>query len=89
VKTYSYDWNDERKGHVELGFIADQLQEVVPEAITEGEQSEDPDKDSLLYIENARLLPYCVKAIQELSSQVEAMKAEIETLKQKLAEKGE
>lgn len=47
------------------GFIAQELEEVFPEMIVEGEY---------LKIKKDQLLPYLVKAIQELSAEIELLK---------------
>lgn len=55
-----YDWR-ETKEHVNMGMIAQQVQEVIPEAVKVS------DKTGLYSINQIALIPYLVKAIQELS----------------------
>ena len=61
IEVSSFDWiaTDE---HVEAGLIAQQLQEIIPEAVLEN-----PDTNRLS-IKNDALIPYIIKAIQELTS---------------------
>ena len=61
-------------GYDQIGFIAQELEEVLPEAVRghEGNKS----------IMDNSLIPVLTKAIQELSQQVTDLKAEVESLKQ-------
>lgn len=62
-----FDWceNDE---HVPIGIIAQQLREVAPELI-------ETSKSGLLSIKTSSLIYYAIKAIQELSGQIENLQA--------------
>lgn len=59
VDVLQYDWRiaDE---HVDMGFVAQQLQSVIPEAVSISEDTE------LYSIKTNRLIPYLVRSIQEL-----------------------
>ena len=59
-----------------IGFIAQQLQEIVPEAVSESQ-------DGILSVSKEALVPHLVKAMQELSAQVEELKKEVAELKSK------
>ena len=60
----------------ENGFIAQELQKVMPMLVTEG-----TDKDKLLSVNYTALIPVLTKAIQEQQEQLSTQKKEIETLK--------
>ena len=60
----------------ENGFIAQELQKVMPTLVTEG-----TDKDKLLSVNYTTLIPVLTKAIQEQQEQLSTQKKEIETLK--------
>lgn len=66
------------------GFIAQEFQEVLPghvhEAEIKGELKNALGKDKMLLLE-ADLVPYLVKAIQELKAELDTVKAELATLK--------
>ena len=83
IKLRQFDFKDEKRGtHKEIGYVAQELQEVVPDCVMNV-----PDKefeDGLLYVEDKPLIPYLVKAIQELSAKVESLE---NRLKQKEGEK--
>lgn len=58
----SFDWIETGE-HEDAGIIAQDLREVIPSAVTEDEQT------TVLSVSQLKLIPYIVKAIQELSEQ--------------------
>lgn len=71
-----YDWIDkERFGEGrQLGFIAQEVKEIIPEAISHN-------ADKTLSLDYAKLTATLASAIQELNAKVEALTAEIAQLK--------
>ena len=67
-------------GKMEIGFVAQELHEVFPQAVSKG--GEDPNKQPWL-IDYAKLTPVLAKAIQEQQLQIEELKKEINVLKGK------
>ena len=67
-------WKNEAIKEKQIGFIAQEVEEVLPEAVRgyEGDKG---------IVDNA-LLSVLTKAVQELSQQVTDLKAEVELLKQ-------
>lgn len=61
IEMKSFDWIDSNK-HEQIGMIAQQLQEIIPDVVYES-----PD-DSKLSIKPLEFIPYLIKAIQELSA---------------------
>lgn len=59
----------------ENGFIAQELQKVMPALVTEG-----TDKDKLLSVNYIALIPVLTKAIQEQQKEIETLKALVEKL---------
>ena len=55
-----YDWRESKK-HVNMGVIAQQVQEVIPEAVKVS------DKNGLYSVNQLAFIPYLIKAVQELS----------------------
>jgi len=76
IEMKSYDFIDERFGnHHDIGYIAHQLKEVVPEAVIDVSQNKEKmGYDSLLQVADTALIPYLVKAIQELTREIESLK---------------
>ena len=71
IKVRSFDWKSDGS-HVDYGYIAQELVDVAPEAV-----HTPADPDEMMGVDFGKLTPRLVKAIQELSQ-------EIETLKQKV-----
>ena len=66
-----------------IGFIADELQEIDKNLVTGGGNDQDGNIIPKA-IDSFYLLSYVVKGVQELSEEVSNLKAENEMLKQKL-----
>ena len=74
-------------GKEDIGFIAQELQQVVPEAVA-GEEIPYSDDDTpmeraskTMGVSKDKLIPILVKAIQELKAELDATKAEVAALK--------
>ena len=72
-----FDWKN-GDGNDIMGFIAQEVEEVMPELIDEAQYNKDETKKSL---RTGDMIPSMVKAIQELSTQVSELKAEVAALK--------
>ena len=93
LKPMSYDWQLDlfNLPGTQLGFIAQDVQKVLPELVTVEEDSEESRfKDELALTENG-ILPVVVASVQELDkenlqlkSEVETLKSEVETLKSEM-----
>jgi len=59
IDVMQYDWRISDK-HVDMGFIAQQLYDVVPEAVSVSEDT------GLYSVKTNRLIPYLVRSVQEL-----------------------
>ncbi|EJU7647406.1 tail fiber domain-containing protein [Salmonella enterica] len=67
-------------GH-EIGIIAQDLQEILPEAVTTSRVGSPDDPEEILTISNSAVNALLIKAVQEMSSKMEEMSKEIEHLK--------
>ena len=74
IEIYEYDWI-ESGIHEDAGFIAQQLESIIPNAVKINKLGE---SYSVLPI---KIIPYIVKSIQELSKEIELLKKEICELK--------
>jgi len=75
LKPVTFEWNQrdgERKGLKDLGFIAQDLQEVDDEFLNLV-NSKNPEKLQASY---GRLIPVLVKSIQELKAEIELLKSQ-------------
>jgi hypothetical protein len=76
LKPVTYDWvgtNENGKG-----FIAHELQEHIPHAVTGEKDAIDEDGNPIYQgVDYSKIVVHLVKAIQELSAEVEALKAKV------------
>ncbi|PWJ51123.1 endosialidase-like protein [Dyadobacter jejuensis] len=73
MKPSSYNYIN---GSKSLGFIAQEIVEVIPEVVNVPE-----DKNEMMSVRYSELIPVLTKAIQEQQAQIDALKAEIKELK--------
>ena len=75
-----FDWKDREK-HVDLGLSANQVEEIIPDAIFDVVQDDSSEFDTLKNIDTTTMTVYALKAIKELSDIVEAQQQQIKELK--------
>jgi hypothetical protein len=75
IQVREFDWK--KDGRHQVGFIAQELNNLVPEAVTEGGEdvTENP-----WGVDYGKLTPYLIKAVQEQQTIIEDLKSRIETL---------
>jgi hypothetical protein len=73
VKVRQYDWKD--TGNTNIGFVAQELYDLIPRAVAVGEDNEDGSIKRAWGVDNGTLVPYLVKAIQEQQAIIEELKA--------------
>jgi hypothetical protein len=75
IRPVFYNWVDERPtvnpGHKELGFIAQELEAVIPNVVATSATGELPDQKRVAY---DRLVSLLVGAVKELKAEVDALK---------------
>ena len=82
----TFTWKDTRKPGTHEGFIAQEVEAVIPEAVFEDNFAPDPDDTSRDFDGDIKLIKHevinarLVKAVQELSAKLEAAEARITTL---------
>jgi len=83
LKPVNYDWiSDKSQGE---GFIAHELAEVIPLAVTGGKDAVDADgKPTYQGVDYSKVVVHLVAAIRELSAKVDAQAAEITALQAKV-----
>jgi SMC interacting uncharacterized protein involved in chromosome segregation len=86
IQHRQFDWKSSGE-HVPLGYVADELQEIIPEAVFEVPQT---DGDTIKQIDANKIIPYLTKALQESNEKVVQLEQRIEQLEKIVAEmKGE
>ena len=79
IKVRSYKWK-ETGYQIDYGFIAQELNQVVPDAVKEGD-----DGDEVVdtwAVDNAKLVPLLTKALQEAVIRIEQLEATVAALQQ-------
>lgn len=74
VKTRRFNWKN-TEHFVDLGLVAQEVSEVIPNAVFEVPQPENSKLKTLRQLRTEVFIPYLVKAVQELSAEVKALKA--------------
>tara|TARA_X000001036_G_scaffold31468_2_gene25855 strand:+ start:1725 stop:3323 length:1599 start_codon:yes stop_codon:yes gene_type:complete len=86
LKPRTFKWKDTRKTGTQEGFIAQEVESVMPEAVEEREVAPDPDDTTRDFGNDIKVLKHevinarLIKAVQELSAKLEAAEARITTL---------
>jgi hypothetical protein len=76
VKIRSFDWK-ETGFHVDYGVIAQELNEVAPDAVSEGIDNEDGTIKQSWGVDTSVLVPALIKAIQELKAELDELKTKV------------
>lgn len=85
IKVRQFDWNNneengnDRNTHQDIGFVADELEELDSRLAVGGGENEDGEMN-IKGVDMFYMLGYVVKAIQELSQENELLKDKIKTL---------
>jgi len=81
LKPKYYNFIGNQQAGIQAGFIAHELQEIIPQAAFGEKDAVDEDgKPILQQIEKAAIVPHLVSAVQQLSSMVESLQYRIEQL---------
>lgn len=84
MKVRQFDWNERMGGwHQNIGFVADELEEIDPNLALGGGYDENGEMD-IKQINSPYLLNYAIKAIQELSAKVDEQEKHIKELERRL-----
>lgn len=74
IKVRSFDWKDSGN-HVDHWFVAQELYQVAPIAVTKGDDSQ-TDIEKTWAVDPSKLVPLLVKELQELRARVAVLEAE-------------
>lgn len=84
MKVRQFDWKERMGGwHQNIGFVADELEEIDPNLALGGGYDENGEMD-VKQINSPYLLNYAIKAIQELSAKVDEQENRIKELERRL-----
>lgn len=74
-----FDWDEAHGGKHDMGFIAEEVGEVIPEIV-----SYEPDGVYATGIDYGAITPMLLQAIKEQQKQIDALRAQVEELKKRL-----
>ncbi len=77
LKPVQFNWKNDAAGEKEIGFLAQDIQKLIPEAVVA------PANGDALGVKYAELIPVLVNAIQEQQKEIEALKKLLLTRDQK------
>jgi len=82
IQVRQFDWKDEIDTHKDFGFVAQELVNVVPEAVTQGsdELNENGRPVRTWGVDYSHIVPRLVKVCQEQQTKIEELEARITTL---------
>ena len=82
MKVRQFDWKDEIDTHKDFGFVAQELVNVVPEAVVQGsdELNENGRPVRTWGVDYSHIVPRLVKVCQEQQTKIEELEARITTL---------
>lgn len=84
MKVRQFDWKERMGGwHQNIGFVADELEEIDPNLALGGGYDENGEMD-IKQINSPYLLNYAIKAIQELSAKVDEQEKHIKEFERRL-----
>ena len=78
VRVKSFDWIEEGHDRVEYGFIAQELNEVIPSAVNAGDDSNEVTEE--WGVDNSKIVPVLTKALQEAIAKIETLEAKVAAL---------
>lgn len=87
IKVYDYYYKDDKEKNVRMGFIAQQIVDVYPQAVTppQPDKNNDP-KENPWVMDYGNVTPLLVKAVQDQQQLINAQNETINGLKAELAE---
>jgi len=85
MRAVEFDWkkdkvNGKERGH-DIGFIAQEIEEIVPDVVKEYEGL--GGKDEFKAVSYQKLVPVLVNAIKELNEEIDLLKANLSSIKYK------
>ena len=80
VNGYHYQWKENSSGEMETGLLAQEVKEVFPELVKENQ-------DGTLGVNYSGLIPHLIEGLKQQQEQIEILKKEVETLRNKQSKK--
>jgi len=74
----SYAWKADPDGPRSMGFIAQEIEEVMPEAVSTGD-----DEDAMMSMDYGRITPILVSALQDAHKKIEQLEQRLADMEAK------
>jgi hypothetical protein len=81
LRGVDFNWKEKLDGRRDVGFIAQEVQKVIPELVREVDGLNG--EDSHLAIDYGKVVPILVEAVKEQQGQIDSLKKEVKILKDK------
>ena len=79
IRAVEFDWKEKRKGQHDIGFIAQEIEKIIPEVVNEvmtiGEGAKEGDTHKT--VDYAKLTSVLIKAVQEQQQQINELKEKL------------
>ena len=85
IKIRQFDWKDKSRGHWDCGMVVDEMEKDVDPKLCIGGGEDEDGNISYKSVDTFYLQGYEVKAIQELHTEIRALKGQLKELKSKIA----
>jgi len=86
LRGVKFDWKDEHRENDQLGFIAQEVEEVLPEIVSEVQSLGDKDNDTHKVVNYSAVVPILVEAIKEQQSIINRLEERLKDLENKIGE---
>ena len=86
LRGVKFDWKDEHREKDQLGFIAQEVEEVLPEIVSEVQSLGDKDNDTHKVVNYSAVVPMLVEAIKEQQSIINRLENRLKDLENKIGE---
>tara|TARA_B100000963_G_scaffold242037_1_gene211800 strand:- start:12921 stop:15803 length:2883 start_codon:yes stop_codon:yes gene_type:complete len=84
IKPREFNWKNDNNADKSHGFIAQELYEIYPEAVSKPRSSEDNPEEDPWSVSKIALIPLLVSSIQDQQKMIEDLQQEIKTLKSQI-----
>ena len=77
LRGVKFDWKDEHRENDQLGFIAQEIEEVLPEVVSDVDSIDAKEGETHKVVNYAAVVPLLVEAIKELKSEIDDLKDQL------------
>ena len=75
IRPVSFDWKEKRNGKHDIGFIAQEIEKIIPEVVSEVDTLNTEEKHKT--VDYAKLTSVLIKAVQEQQEQINELKEKL------------